>query len=124
MGCGKIITASKVNTLDIKGAITLAVTINTLLLAITYLGSAGTSNIIGSIEFFGFLVWLLFPHTIHNHREENNVTANRLEIIVTQDNPASKYYHNDIWNYDANGISDYTYFVNKAPNHWALVEMQ
>jgi MFS family permease len=55
IGCGKIITASKVNTLDIKGAITLAVTISTLLLAITYLGSAGTSNIIGSIEFFGFL---------------------------------------------------------------------
>ena len=35
IGCSKIVTAG-VNTLDIKGAITLAVTISTLLLAITY----------------------------------------------------------------------------------------
>jgi MFS family permease len=54
VGCGKIVTA-RVHTLDIKGAITLAVTISTLLLAITYLGGAGTSNIIGSVEFLGFL---------------------------------------------------------------------
>ena len=54
IGCGKIVTA-RVSTLDVKGAITLAVTISTLLLAITFLGSSSSGNVVISVEFLGFL---------------------------------------------------------------------
>lgn len=54
IGCGKIVTA-RVITLDVKGAITLAVTISTLLLAITSLGSSSSGNVVISVEFLGFL---------------------------------------------------------------------
>jgi|SRR5215211_321354 MFS family permease len=54
IGCGKIVTAG-VSTLDVKGAITLAVTISTFLLAITFLGSSSSGNVVISVEFLGFL---------------------------------------------------------------------
>ena len=70
---GKIVTA-RVSSLDVKGAVTLAVTISTLLLAITLLGSSSSGNVVNIIGIFGVFGYRgCFSYTIHNHcRKEQN----------------------------------------------------
>jgi hypothetical protein len=53
VSCGKVIVTPRFIPIDVKGAISLSVTITSFLLVLTYLGEGSSIN---SIEFIGFLV--------------------------------------------------------------------
>ena len=112
--------SDKNTTIDIKGAITLAITVTSFLLVLTFMETGNNSNTTSFIspDFRISYSWSYFVHPVHTGRAKKSITISRFKADVAQDNSTCKSDDNDYRIFYVYGISDHTHIGKKPTTAW------